>query len=110
MNRFRIGDRVSYTYEDRHGNEGHDTGRVVGVDPAAGTVSIRWDWTDEATSEDIDDPDITITSRSDLRAIGVVVAMVAAANVKTALFRQTLRCFGADDGQHWCYMCKQHVT
>jgi hypothetical protein len=51
-----------------------------------------------------------ITSRSDLRAIGVTVAMVAAASVKTALYRQTLRCFDADDGQHWCYMCKQHVT
>jgi hypothetical protein len=110
MNNFRIGDRVSYTYEDRHGNEGHDTGRVVGVDPASGTVSIWWDWSNEATSEDLDDPDIIITGRSDLRAIGVVVAMVAAASVKTALYRQTLRCFGADDGQHWCYMCKQHVT
>ena len=40
MNTFRIGDRVSYTYEDRHGNEKHDTGDVVGVDPANGTVSI----------------------------------------------------------------------
>lgn len=34
MSRFRIGDLVSYTYEDRHGNECYDTGDVVGVDPA----------------------------------------------------------------------------
>ena len=50
MNNFRIGDRVSYTYEDRHGNEGHGTGRVLGGDPASGTVSIWWGWSNEATS------------------------------------------------------------
>jgi hypothetical protein len=81
VNRFRIGDQVAYTYEDRHGNEKHETGDVVGVDPASGTVSIWWDWSNEATSEDIDDPDIVITGRTDLRAIGVVVAMVAAGRV-----------------------------